>query len=187
MSQPQKFKESQMSVLYSEETIKQRVKELAAEISASYTDDKPILCVCVLKGAVMFYTDLMKEMSGRDVFYDFITLSSYSNEVNTSGNVRLVNNITEPCKDRHVLIVEDIVDSGYTLRFLKEYFDSLMALDVKVACLLDKPKARKVPIHADFIAFTLTETPFIIGYGLDYAQYYRNIKEILAVNVEHKE
>ena len=178
---PKKFDESRLVVLYDEQTIKERVKAVAEDIMRDYRDDEPVLCVCVLKGAVMFFADLMKELGGRDVFYDFITLASYGNSTTTGGTVKLVNNLREPVEGRHVLIVEDIVDSGYTLEFLNKFFAEKNALDVKTACLLDKPLGRKVDIKPDYVAFTLDRAPFIVGYGLDYAQYYRNLRHIYEI------
>ena len=181
MEEVKKFDESRLKVLYSEELIKQRVKAVAEEIASDYRDKEPVLCVCVLKGAVMFYTDLMKELKGRDVFYDFMTLASYGNDTKTGGTVKLVNGLREKIEGRHVLIVEDIIDSGYTLQFLNEYFEGKKAIDVKTACLLDKPLARKVDVKPDYVAFTLDRAPFIVGYGLDYAQYYRNLPQIYEI------
>ena len=181
MEAVKKFDESRLKVLYGEELIKQRVKKVAEQIMNDYKDDEPVLCVCVLKGAVMFFTDLMKELKGRDVFYDFITLASYGNDTKTGGTVKLVHNLRESVEGRHVLIVEDIVDSGYTLQFLNGFFAEKNALDVKTACLLDKPLARKVDVKPDYTAFTLDRAPFIVGYGLDYAQYYRNLPQIYEI------
>ncbi len=181
MDMPKKFDDSRLKVLYGEELIKQRVKAVAEQIMKDYRDSEPVLCVCVLKGAVMFFADLMKELKGRDVFYDFITLASYGNDTKTGGTVRLVNNLRESVDGRHVLIVEDIVDSGLTLQFLNNFFAEKNALDVKTACLLDKPLARKVDVKPDYTAFVLERTPFIVGYGLDYAQYYRNLPQIYEI------
>ena len=181
MEEVKKFDESRLKVLYSEAMIKERVKAVAEQIMRDYRDSEPVLCVCVLKGAVMFYTDLMKELKGRDVFYDFMSLASYGNDTKTSGSVKLVTNLREEIKGRHVLIVEDIIDSGYTLEFLNNYFADKNALDVKTACLLDKPLSRKVDVKPDYVAFTLERSPFIVGYGLDYAQYYRNLPQIYEI------
>ena len=172
--------------LYSETCIRNRIKELAAEISKNYTDDKPVVCVCVLRGAVMFYTDLMKELRNDNLVYDFVTLSSYehalvSGGMTTSGRVRLIQDLRENVEGKHVLVVEDIVDSGYTIEYLRTYFASKNPIDVKIACLLDKPMTRKVDAHADYIAFTLERPAFIIGYGLDSNQRYRNLPGIYEV------
>lgn len=169
------------NVLFSRQTIAERVAELGKEIMEFYkNDDKPIICVCVLRGAVMFFADLMKELPGDRISFDFITLSSYE-ATGTTGNVRLIQDIRSSVDGAHVLIVEDIVDSGYTLSFLKQYFADKNAADVKIATLLDKPLGRKVDICADFTAFVLERNAFIIGYGLDLDQKYRNIDSILEV------
>lgn len=169
------------NVLYSKETLDERIGELGKEIIASYpSDDKPIICLCVLRGAVMFFADLMKKMDDQRIVFDFITLSSYES-TSTTGNVKLVQDLRSDVKDAHVLIIEDIIDSGYTLKYLKEYFGAKNAADVKVVTLLDKPMARKVEIQPDFTAFTLERPAFIIGYGLDLDQKYRNIDCIMEV------
>ena len=181
MEEVKKFDDSRLKVMYTEAQIKERVKAVAEQITRDYKDKEPVLCVCVLKGAVMFYTDLMKEIKDRDVFYDFMTLASYGNDTKTGGTVKLVTNLREKIEGRHVLIVEDIIDSGYTLEFLNNYFKDKKAIDVKTATLLDKPLARKVDVKPDYVAFTLDRAPFIVGYGLDYAQYYRNLPQIYEI------
>lgn len=175
------MKQLKMTKLYDEAQIRARVKELAARIAADYADDKPILCVCVLRGAVMFFTDLVKELQDKNVMFDFVTLSSYENAMYTSGKVKLIQDLRETVEDRHVLVVEDIVDSGYTIDYIRRYFMSKNPLDVKVACLMDKPMARKVDVSADYIAFTLERDAFIVGYGLDCGQLYRNLNGIFEV------
>lgn len=167
-----------MKLLFTEHQIRQRAAEMASEICASYDDDKPIVCVCVLRGAVMFYTDLMKEIKEKDVIYDFITLSSYENAMYTSGRVKLVHDLRESVEGCHVLVVEDIVDSGCTISYLRKFFKSKNAADVRIACLLDKPFARKVEAYADHVAFTLSNDKYIVGYGLDSAQIYRNLNGV---------
>lgn len=169
------------NVLYSREVLEKRIAELGQEIKQTYpADNKPIICLCVLRGAVMFYADLMKSIDDERVVFDFITLSSYD-YTTTTGKVKLVQDLRCDVKDAHVLIVEDIIDSGYTLQYLKKYFAGKEAADVKVATLLDKPMARKVDITPDFTAFTLSRPAFIIGYGLDLDQKYRNLDCILEV------
>lgn len=175
------MKELKMKLLYSEEDIRTRVKEVAAEIAADYTDDKPILCVCILRGAVMFFTDLVKELRGKNVMFDFVTLSSYENAMYSTGRVKLIQDLRETVEDRHVLVVEDIVDSGYTIDYIRKYFNSKNPIDVKIACLMDKPMTRKVDAYADYKAFTLESDAFIVGYGLDCGQLYRNLDGIYEV------
>lgn len=175
------MEERNMKLLYDESRIRARVKQLAAEICADYTDDKPILCVCILRGAVMFFTDLVKEMQGKNVMFDFVTLSSYENAMYTSGKVKLIQDLRASVEGRHVLVVEDIVDSGYTVDYIRRYFTSKNPIDVKIASLLDKPMTRKVDAYADYVAFTLERDSFIVGYGLDCEQLYRNLNGIYEV------
>ena len=180
------MQELKKNLLFSEKEIRERVKELAKEISEHYKDDKPVVCVCVLRGAVMFFTDLMKEVKSDAVVYDFVTLSSYENAMvegtmSTTGKIKLIQDLRENVEGKHVLVVEDIVDSGYTVDYLRRYFSSKNALDVHIACLLDKPMSRKVDAHADYVAFTLERPAFIVGYGLDYDQKYRNLNGIYEV------
>lgn len=170
-----------MRLLYDEDEIRRRVKEVAREIAAGYTDDEPILAVCILRGAVMFFTDLVKEMPDRNVMFDFVTLSSYENAMYTTGRVKLIQDLRESVEGRHVLVVEDIVDSGYTIDYIRRYFAAKNPLDVKVACLMDKPMTRKVDAYADYKVFTLERDAFIVGYGLDCGQLYRNLNGIYEV------
>ena len=128
----------------------------------------------------MFFTELVQKIRG-EVVLDFMTLSSYDSGTSSSGKVRMVNGIREDVKGKHVLIVEDIIDSGHTIKFLREYFSEKDPVDVKVACLLDKPMSRQVHADVDFKAFTLEKPSFVIGYGLDYDQHYRNLSNILEV------
>ena len=155
------------NVLYSAKMIEDRVSSLAQQIQQSYPkDEKPIICLCVLRGAVLFFADLMKKMDDKRIRFDFITLSSYES-TSTTGNIKLVQDLRSDVKDAHVLIVEDIIDSGYTLRYLKDYFADKQVSDVKVVTLLDKPMARKVDIKPDFTAFVLERPAIIVGYGLE--------------------
>ena len=177
------------NVVFSAEEIQARVKELGAQITAEYTDDKPIVCVCVLRGAVMFFADLMKYIDSDKVSFDFVTLQSYETAMEvggmqTTGKIKLIQDMREDVTDKHVLVVEDIVDSGNTINYLHEYFKNKKAYDVKIACLLDKPMARKVPVTVDYIAFTLSRPAYIIGYGLDSNQIYRNLNAIHEVIVD---
>ena len=173
--------------LFSENQIRARVNQLGLQILADLGDGKPIVCVCVLRGAVMFFTDLMKAVDSENVVYDFITLQSYetamvqSETMQTTGKVRLVQDLRMDVAGKHVLVVEDIVDSGHTVAYLKKYFENKNALDVKIACLLDKPMTRQVDVKADYIAFSLERPAYIIGYGLDSNQKYRNLNGIYEV------
>ncbi|HJT16000.1 MAG TPA: hypoxanthine phosphoribosyltransferase [Thermoanaerobaculia bacterium] len=161
--------------LITKEQIQKRVAEMGRQISADYSEQNPI-ALCVLKGAVFFCSDLMRAIS-IDMALDFIQVSSYGNEKYSSGVVTI---LKEPQLDMHgraVLIVEDIIDSGMSMREVFRYIESRGATSVKTATFLDKPKARKVEFNADYIGFSI-EPQFVVGYGLDYAERYRNIPEI---------
>lgn len=176
--------DTKQKILYSSQQIKERCRELGAKIVAEYDDDKPILCVCVLRGAVMFFTDLIKELRGKDVILDFIGLSSYDNGTVSTGKVKLIHDSRETAQNRHVLIVEDIIDSGNTISYLRQHFEQKNPIDVKVVCLLDKPMSRKVDARIDYSAFVLDSQAFVVGYGLDLAQKYRNLDAIYLLTID---
>jgi len=163
------------TTLFSREEIVKRVAEMGQQISADFAGTE-LIALCVLKGAVFFCADLVRNIS-LDVALDFIQVSSYGNQKYSSGVVTI---LKEPQLDMHgkaVLIVEDIIDSGLSMREVFRYIESRGASVVKTATFLDKPAARKVPFNADYIGFSI-EPQFVIGYGLDYAEKYRNIPEV---------
>ena len=163
------------SVLFSEEQIRGRVAELGAQLTAEYADKNPLV-VCILKGASFFYTDLCRMMKCH-LFMDFIAVSSYGAGAQSSGVVRILKDLDKPINGKDVLIIEDIVDSGMTLSFLKENLLSRGAASLHIATLLDKPERRRVPLHVDYSGFTIPDE-FVVGYGLDYAEKYRNLPDI---------
>ena len=161
-------------VLYTEEQIADRVKILSAKISEDYKDiAKPLLTVGILNGAVMFYTDLVRRVT-IPVHFDFMIASSYDANTHTSGKVNILKNLDNDPKGRDILLVEDIVDSGTTMKYLIDYFKDKGAASVKVCTLLDKPSRRKVEVPIDYCGFEIPDE-FIVGYGLDFAQHYRNL------------
>lgn len=163
------------TTIISRAQINDRVAEMGAQISSDFSGTEMIM-LCVLKGAVFFATDLARSMS-MDVALDFIQVSSYGNQKYSSGVVTI---LKEPQLDMHgkaVLIVEDIIDSGLSMREVFRYIESRGASRVRTATFLDKPKSRKVPFEADYVGFSI-EPQFVIGYGLDFAEKYRNIPEI---------
>lgn len=161
-------------VLFTEEQIADRVKELGAKISADYKDiTKPLLTVGILNGAVMFYTDLVRRLT-IPVHFDFMIASSYDANTHTSGKVNILKNLDNDPKGRDILLVEDIIDSGTTMKYLVEYFKDKGASSVKVCALLDKPSRRKVEVNIDYCGFEIPDE-FVVGYGLDFAQHYRNL------------
>lgn len=164
-------------VLLSEEEIKKRVQELGEAISQDYKGEELVL-VCVLKGAVVFYTDLIRAIGNDvDVSLDFISCSSYGNSTVSSGEVRIMKDLDRSVEGKHVLVVEDIVDTGTTLHYLLDNLKARQAKSVKLATLLNKPERRKVDVHVDYNGFTVPDY-FVIGYGLDYAERYRQLPYI---------
>ena len=163
------------SILISEAQIQRRVRELGQQISEDYSDREPVL-VCVLKGAVLFFADLFRTLS-IPVCCEFIQLSSYDDRTEASGDVRTVQGLNGNLHNADVVVVEDIVDTGQTLSFLMKELQALAPASVRVCSLLNKPTRRIVSAPIDYIGFEIPDT-FVVGYGLDYAQKYRNLREI---------
>jgi hypoxanthine phosphoribosyltransferase len=161
--------------LITKEQIQARVAEMGRQISADYADTNPI-ALCVLKGAMFFCSDLMRNIS-IDMALDFIQVSSYGNEKYSSGVVTILKEPQLDMNGRAVLIVEDIIDSGLSMREVFRYIESRGASMVRTVTFLDKPAARKVDFRAHYVGFSI-DPQFVIGYGLDYAEKYRNIPEI---------
>lgn len=162
-------------VLFTEEQIHARIAELCREIEADYVG-RDLLIVGVLKGAVMVMADLARELK-RDVEMDWMATSSYGTSTESSGVVRIVKDLDTDIADRHVLIVEDIVDSGLTLSWLKQNLESRNPASLEICALLRKPEAAKVEIDARYVGFEIPNA-FVVGYGLDYAERYRNLRSI---------
>lgn len=162
-------------VLLSREEIAEAVRKIGKQITADYTGMEPLM-VCILKGAVVFYSDLLREVD-LPVQTDFMSVSSYGSATKSSGVVKLIKDLDEPVQDRHIIIVEDIVDSGMTLNYLKGLLMGRGAASVRIATLLDKPARRRVDLKADYFCFTIPDE-FVVGYGLDYDQRYRNLPDI---------
>lgn len=165
--------------LISEDEILRRVGELGASISADYSDsDEPLLLVGVLKGAILFLADLVRTIT-RPVEFDFVAVSSYGASTQTSGEVRVLKDLDSSVAGKHVVIVEDILDTGLTLRFsyLVETLRARKARSVRICVLLDKPSRRKVAVEVAYRGFEI-EDRFVVGYGMDYAERYRNLKHI---------
>ncbi len=159
-------------VLISEEQISRRVKELGAQISEDY-EGKDVVLVCILKGAVIFFADLARAITCH-MEMDFLSISSYGNNTKTSGIVRISKDMDTSITGRHVLIVEDIMDSGLTLNHLTHLLKAREPASLKIACLLDKPERRECAITPDYVGFVIPNE-FVLGYGLDYEQRYRNL------------
>lgn len=169
-------------ILIEEAAIQQRVKELAAEIRRGYAPDAPIHFVAVLKGAFTFLADLMRRMDG-PVTCDFIAVSSYGGGTQSSGEVRLMKDVDRRLEGRDVVIVEDIVDTGLTLAYLQEILRARDPRTLRTACLLSKPSRRKVQVPVDYVGFTI-EDRFVVGYGLDFDERYRNLPYIAVLGGE---
>jgi hypoxanthine phosphoribosyltransferase len=170
------------TTLFSKADIDQRVAEMGAEITRDLADSD-LIALCVLKGAVFFCSDLMRNI-GFDVSLDFIQVSSYGNQKTSSGVVTILKEPQLDMRDRSVLIVEDIIDSGLSMNEVFRYIKlDKGAREVRTATFLDKPTARRVPFKADYVGFSI-DPKFVIGYGLDYAEKYRNIPEIQVLSGE---
>jgi len=165
-----------MQVLYDQATIAARIATLSREIRAVYPDGASVHLVAVLKGAFVFLADLMRAIEG-PVTCDFIAVSSYGAGKTSSGEVRLNKDLDRSLQGRHVIIVEDIVDTGLTLSYLQEILRARDPLSLRTACLLSKPSRRKVDVAVEFIGFTI-EDRFVVGYGLDFDERHRNLPYI---------
>ncbi len=174
--------EDKIRVLLSEEEVDARINEVAAQINADYAG-KPIHLICILKGGVFFTCELAKRLS-MPVSLDFMSVSSYGSGMESSGVVKIVKDLDEPLEGKNVLIVEDIIDSGRTLSYLIEILQKRNPNGIKLCTLLDKPERRvKKQVKVDYTCFTIPDK-FVVGYGLDYDQKYRNLPYIGVVELE---
>jgi hypoxanthine phosphoribosyltransferase len=165
-------------ILLSDAQIQKRVAELAADIRRDFPDDLHL--VAVLKGAFMFLSDLVRHMNGR-VSLDFMAVSSYAKQTTSSGEVRLLKDLDTALDGRNVVIVEDIVDTGLTLIYLQEILRARNPKVLRTACLLSKPSRRQVDVSVEYVGFTIPDR-FVVGYGLDYAEEYRNLPHIAVLD-----
>ena len=164
-----------LQILLTEEQLKAKVQELGKQISADYKGRNPLV-ICVLKGAFIFMADLVKEID-IPIEMDFMAVSSYGSSTKSSGVVKIIKDLDASVEGRDVLIVEDIIDSGLTLTYLIDVLERRNALSVAVVTLLDKPERRTAPLEVEYKGFTLPDE-FVVGYGLDYAEKYRNLPYI---------
>ena len=164
-----------IEVLLPEEKINARIRELGEQISKDYAG-KNVHLICILKGGSFFMCELAKRITV-PVSIDFMSVSSYGSGTTSSGTIKIKKDMDEPIEGKHVLVVEDIVDTGKTLSYLVELLKDRGAADVKLCALLDKPERREVDIRADYIGFQIPDE-FVVGYGLDYDQRYRNFPYI---------
>jgi hypoxanthine phosphoribosyltransferase len=171
-----------VEILITSDQIQSRIREMGAEIERDYPAGEGIHLVGVLKGGFMFMADLVRTMSAR-VTLDFIAVSSYAKSTKSSGEVRMLKDLDTGLEGRHVIIVEDIVDTGLTLLYLQDILRARAPKSLKTACLLSKPSRRKVDVPVEYIGFTI-EDRFVVGYGLDYAEKYRNLNYIAVLDGE---
>ncbi len=164
-----------LEVLIPTDQLQQRIREMGEQFARDYSGRRPEL-ICVLKGAMVFLSDLMRAID-LNLTIDYIAVSSYGKEKNSSGEVKIVKDLDEPLQGRDIILVEDILDTGLTLSYLVNSFKARGATSIKIATLLNKPERRKVEVHADYIGFDIPDK-FVVGYGLDYAERYRNLPYI---------
>jgi hypoxanthine phosphoribosyltransferase len=166
-----------MNVLISADDIRARVAALAQDIVTDHPGG--VHLVCVLKGAFIFLSDLCRALPG-NCSLDFMAVSSYGKSTKSSGQVQLIKDLDSDLEGRDVVIVEDIVDTGLTLTYLQDILRARSPRSLKTACLLSKPSRRKVDVKVEYIGFTI-EDKFVVGYGLDYAEQYRNLPHIAVI------
>jgi len=164
-----------LQVLIPAAQVQKRIRELGQQISADYPTGK-LHMICILKGACFFLTDLARAMT-RDVYVDFMGISTYGKGKTSSGEVQVTKDLDTSLEDADVLIVEDIVDSGVTLTYLMHLLEQRQPRSIRIAALLDKPERRQRPIEANYVGFKIPDR-FVVGYGLDFAEKYRNLDDI---------
>ncbi len=175
----QRFKEGRFPILISADEIARKVEELGKRIAADYAGKSPIL-IGVLNGGVVFFADLLRQLD-IDCEVDFIKISSYGNAMKTSGQVKIKKHLDADITGRHVLVVEDIVDSGYSVRFLQKVLEELHPKSLRFVSLLVKEGAAQVDYEVDYVGFQIPNR-FVVGYGLDYAQKLRNLPHIYVMD-----
>ena len=168
-------------VLISEKQIQDKIQELSTILSKDYEGKNPLF-ICILKGSIFFTTDLLKALT-IPAQVECMAVSSYASGTKSSGEVRVLKDLNIPIENRHVIIVEDIVDTGNTLSYLKRLLSQRNPASIKICTLLDKPERRITPIVADYCGFSIPDE-FVVGYGLDYAENYRQYKEIYILKRE---
>lgn len=169
------MKDDISKILIDKEQIAKRVSEIAKQINDDFNKEK-LIVVCILRGSCYFFADLTRELTSF-VDLEFMSVSSYNSGTSSSGEVRIIKDISCPIEGKNVIIVEDIVDTGYTLSYLKRILLERRPKCLKICALLDKPSRRKVEIEGDYVGFEVPNE-FVVGYGLDYNQDYRNLPYI---------
>jgi len=169
---------SELKILFSREQIAARVADLGQQITKDFAGE-PVVLVGVLKGAAIFLSDLSRQIE-LDSTFDFIAVSSYGNQKKNSGEVKLLKDVDSSMEGRNVILVEDILDTGLTMSYLKKMIQAHHPKAFKIATLLDKKCRRQQPIYADYVGFEIPDE-FVVGYGMDYAERYRNLPDICVV------
>ena len=162
-------------VLLTREELHAAVKKLGEKLTEDFSGKNPVM-ICILKGAVVFFSDLIREVD-LPIELDFMSISSYGSSTKSSGVVRILKDLDRDITGRHVIVVEDIVDSGLTLSYLKGVLETRKAASVSIVTLLDKPARRKAPLQVQYSCFEIPDA-FVVGYGLDYDEKYRNLPDI---------
>ena len=162
-------------ILVTREQIAKAVKDMGRQLTQDFAGKEPVM-ICILKGASVFFTDLIREID-LPLTTEFMAVSSYGSSTKSTGVVKIVKDLDKPVVDKHVVIVEDIVDSGMTLHYLKKVFANREAASVSIVTLLDKPARRRVDLQVDYSCFNIPDA-FVVGYGLDYDEKYRNLPDI---------
>jgi hypoxanthine phosphoribosyltransferase len=175
---PSTLAEANAEILLPAAKIAARVRELAAEISRDYRDEAPHL-IGILKGAWIFMADLIRQLD-LEPTVDFLGIASYGTSTTSSGEVKITKDLDASIEGRHVLVVEDILDTGRTFHYLQEVLLARQPLSLKLVTLLDKPSRRVVPVAADYVGFTIPNV-FVVGYGLDYGQQFRQLPDVWAI------
>lgn len=175
---------AELSVLFSREQIAVRVQELATQISRDFAGES-VIFIGVLKGATIFLSDLAREVN-LDATFDFIGVSSYGNAKQSSGEVRLTKDVDQPLTGKNIILVEDILDTGLTMMYLRKMFLAHQPKSLKIAALLDKTCRRTQPVQADYVGFVIPDE-FVIGYGMDFAERYRNLADICILHPESED
>lgn len=174
------MQDKQLEVMISEEEIKQKINELGKIITKDYSEDNEVVVIGVLKGASVFMSDLIRQMKLDNIYIDFMSVSSYGMSTESSGVVKILKDLDLEIEGKNVLIVEDIIDTGLTLKYLTKNLESRNAKSIKICTLLDKPSRRKVDMKIDYSGFVIPDK-FIVGYGIDYAEKFRNLPYIASV------
>jgi hypoxanthine phosphoribosyltransferase len=167
-------------ILITSEQIQARVRELAEQIESDYPEG-PLYIISILKGAFIFVADLARALKRRTVRIEFMGISSYGNQKTSSGQVKVTRDLDVNIEGQHVLIVEDIIDSGVTLSYLTRVLEQRKPKSLEIATLLDKPERRIQPVRVKYVGFTIPDE-FVVGYGLDYAEDYRNLSDIRVIS-----